>query len=116
MRATHFRDSYALEVECLREKCQLVRGIIQKLRKTEFEENATTREYLEKTYRVLNDQMEKKWSYGEPADKENEMNKREVIQTGTAGTRDSKHDLRRTADGKRAKKTPAEIKEMQERI
>ena len=79
MRANYFKDSYIMEIKSLREKCKLIRGIVNKLRKSEFNENNNTREYLEKTYRVLNDQMEKKWSYGEPAAKEEELNKRQVI-------------------------------------
>ena len=60
--------------------------------KQEFHENTLIREYREKTYRLLHEQMENKWSYSKPEKLESELNKRELIQTGTAGTRDAKVD------------------------
>lgn len=61
LKASHFRDSYKLEIECIIEKQSLVRAIIESLKKAEYEENQQTRKYLEKTYRLLNDQMDKQW-------------------------------------------------------
>lgn len=55
LKATHFRDSYQIEIETLKEKQGLVRAIIENLKRAEYEENKSTRESLEKTYRVLND-------------------------------------------------------------
>jgi hypothetical protein len=44
--------------------------------KNEFKENNHIREYIEKTYRLLHDVMENKWSYVRPENREKEMNKR----------------------------------------
>lgn len=45
----------------------------------EFDENNQAREYIEKTYRLLHDTMETKWSYINPSNKDDELNKRELI-------------------------------------
>ena len=58
----------------------------------EYDENNQAREYIEKTYRLLHDTMDSKWSYMDPSKKDEELNKRELIQTGEAGTRDEKFD------------------------
>ena len=59
LKATHFRDSYRVEIDCIKQKYSLVRAIIDILKEAEYKENNSTRELLEKTYRVLNDQMDK---------------------------------------------------------
>ena len=112
----HFRDSYIAEIECLKAKTGLVRDTIRMLINEEFHVNTQIREYIEKTYRLLHDQMENKWSYGKPEKLESELNKRELIQTGEPGTRDAKTDHLRTADGGTVTKTDEEIKEMQEKV
>ena len=47
---------------------------------------------------------------------ENELNKREVIQTGKTGKRDFKSDCKHDAGGKLKQKTAEEVQEMDERI
>jgi len=71
----------------------------------EFHENTQIREYIEKTYRLLHEQMEHKWSYTKPEKLEGELNKRELIQTGVAGTREAKVDQHLSADGVPVPKT-----------
>jgi hypothetical protein len=44
--------------------------------KNEFKENNHIREYIEKTYRLLHEVMENKWSHVRPENKEKELNKR----------------------------------------
>jgi len=58
----HFIGSYKAEVACLKEKQKLFRACIDMLIKEEYSANSKIREYLEKTYRLLQDQMENKWS------------------------------------------------------
>ena len=89
---------------------------MRQLIKQEFDENNLVREYLENTYRLLHEQMEGKWQYNQPEKHENEMNKRQLIQTGDAGTRDSKNDMKRGEDGKLKTKSPEEITEMKEEV
>ena len=52
---SHFHDSYLAEIECLKQKTRLVRQVIDMLISQEFKENSQIREYLEKTYRLLQD-------------------------------------------------------------
>jgi len=77
LQSTHFRDSYIVEIECVEERTALLRDVMKLLMKKEFAENTTIREYIEKTYRLLHDQMENKWAYSRPENKEKELNKRQ---------------------------------------
>lgn len=61
---------------------------------TEFKENTQVREYLEKSYRLLFEHMSGKWRYNEPEKQEDELNKRELLQTGRAGIRDAAADMK----------------------
>ena len=49
--------------------------------------------------------MEGKWQYNQPENHEDELNKRQLIQTGEAGTRDSKYEMKRDDTGKLQEKT-----------
>ena len=49
--------------------------------------------------------MDKQWQMEQPENLENELNKREVIQTGKTGTRDFKHNGKKDIDGKTKEKT-----------
>jgi len=62
----HFKDSYKAEVDCLMLKGQLVREIIKMLMSSERKENNNVREYIEKSYRLLHEQIQGQWKYGEP--------------------------------------------------
>ncbi len=77
--ATYFRDSYQGEIECLKMKTRLVREAIKTLMQAELQENTKTREYIEKCYRLLYEQMTKKWNYVAPEKVEEELNKREMV-------------------------------------
>lgn len=97
---SNFRDSYVVEIECLKEKTRLLRLVIEELIGREFDANTQIREYLERTYRLLHEQMENKWSYANPEKLENELNKRQFVQTGEAGARNAKVDGLLSKDGK----------------
>ena len=73
-------------------EANMIRQMTKTLIEKEFDENNQAREYIEKTYRLLHDTMDAKWSYMDPSKKDEELNKRELIQTGEAGTRDEKFD------------------------
>ena len=89
---TYFKDSYNAEFECLKMKTSLLRQIMNQIIKDEKKVNNSTREYIEKAYRLLHDHITGKFSYVQPEELENEINKREITQTGKGGTRDSKND------------------------
>ena len=76
LKATHFKDSYINEIKCLKQKTLLVQDIVTLLIKNEFKENNHIREYIEKTYRLLHEVMENKWSHVRPENQEKELNKR----------------------------------------
>ena len=63
LRSTHFRDSYTAEVECLKLQSDIVREIISMQMRNEFVVNNIIREQLEKTYRMVTEQVENKWVY-----------------------------------------------------
>jgi hypothetical protein len=107
---SHFKDSYLTEVECLNLKTKLVREIIQMLISAERKENAHSKDYIEKAYRLLYDNVKKQWQYMSPEDKEAEMNARQLIATKESGTRNSKNDkLMQTSD----KRKPPDDTELQ---
>jgi hypothetical protein len=89
----HFKDSYTAEIECTKEKVALMRRMISMLIKDEQEENANVKGYLEKCYRLIHDQIHKKWHYVAPEDKEKHLNVQELIKTGEAGLRDNQNDM-----------------------
>ena len=90
---THFRDSYEAEIECVKSKTELIRSVMKTLMADEYDVNKHTRDYLEKCYRLLHEQIQRKHSYVGPEDIDTELNRREAHKTGTGGTRDPKNDL-----------------------
>jgi hypothetical protein len=58
---SHFKDSYIAEVECLEAKTSLIREIMDLLMDTEVQENNNVKGYLEKSYRLLNEQLQGAW-------------------------------------------------------
>ena len=75
---SHFKDSYLAEIECLNEKTSLVRDLIKLIMNDEFKINDGIRQYIEKSYRLLHEQIQGKYKYIQPEDLESEMNKREI--------------------------------------
>ena len=86
----YFKDSYTAEIQVLKQKTRLLRELMRELITQEYKLNNGVRDYLELTYRLLHEGMENKWTYERPEKTEQEVNKRELVQTGTAGTRDAK--------------------------
>ena len=89
---THFKDSYTAEIDALECKTKLIRGVMKMLQANEFKENNNIREYIEKSYRLLHEQMQGAWILNAPEKTEKELNKREVQITGAGGMRDDKND------------------------
>lgn len=76
----------------------------------EFKENNGIREYVEKSYRLLYEQMQGQWTYGEPEKLEKELNTRELLQTGVSGLRDAKADMFLvTENGESVRKQPDKV-------
>lgn len=79
LNATHFKDSYTAETACLRAQHDLLREIIRMQMTNEFQANNQIREYLERTYRLVMDQVEDKWQYVKPENLEGEIKNRENL-------------------------------------
>ena len=106
----HFKDSYLAEIECIKAKTELVRELMKMLVNDEFKENNAIRTYLEKSYRLLHEQIQNRWNYTDPEKLEEELNVRELTQTGAGGLRDAKNDmLADTESGETRKRNIDEI-------
>ena len=94
MSGSHFKDSYNCEIECLTLKTQLVREIIRMVMRDEFKANNSVREYIEKSHRLLYEQMKKEFKVYDAEEVEDQLNMREVMQKGgkNSGLRDKKND------------------------
>lgn len=77
LNSTHFKDSYKTEIESLKLQAQIVREVTQMQMKKEFDSNNFIREYLERTYRVVMDQVEGKWGNTKPENLDKELRNRE---------------------------------------
>jgi len=60
---SHFKDSYTAEIECLHEKTNLVREVIKLLMNDEFKINESIRMYIEKSFRLLHEQIQGRYKY-----------------------------------------------------
>ena len=63
LNGTHFRDAYRVDAETLKLKTEVVREVMRMQMRQEFEANNSIREYLERTYRLIMEQVENKWVY-----------------------------------------------------
>ena len=79
LNATHFKDSYLTETECLKQQHDIMREIIRMQMRNEFEANNHIREYLERTYRMVMEQVENKWVYQRPEGLDQEVKQREHL-------------------------------------
>ena len=79
LNGTHFIDSYIAEVEQLKLKNEIVREIMRMQMKGEFDANNQVREYLERTYRLIMEQVENKWIYQKPETLDSEVKARENL-------------------------------------
>ena len=79
LNASYFKDSYRAETECLKLQYEIVRELIRMQMQNEFETNNGVREYLERTYRLVMDQVENKVQYQKPETLDSEIKSRELI-------------------------------------
>jgi hypothetical protein len=61
LEGNHFRDSYRAEFECLEMQAKLMREFIDMQMDLEFKANNEIREYLEKTYEIIYQQIDNEW-------------------------------------------------------
>lgn len=61
LEGNHFRDSYRAEIECLEMQAKLMREFIDMQMDLEFKANNEIREYLEKTYEIIYQQIDNEW-------------------------------------------------------
>lgn len=61
LKASHFEDSYNSEVLLLEKQCKVVKEFVKMQMESEFMANKDIRESLEKTYRLIYDQIDNKW-------------------------------------------------------
>ena len=82
----------------------MIKDIIKMIMKEEFKANNATREYIEKSYRLLNDAIKGKFKYVDPEEKEDETNIRELHQTGEGGVRKVANDRLIESEAKSGRK------------
>lgn len=83
--ANHFKDSYRAEIEALDTQSQIMKEFIRMQMSLEFKTNNDIREILEKTYRMIYEQIDNSWQEFPKADVKDEKYKRELQTTGVAG-------------------------------
>lgn len=86
--ANHFEDSYLSEIKLLETHTRLVREFIKMQMANEFKQNTDVREYLEKTYRLIYEQIDNKWQYYESKDIQDEQEKRKFNALGVNSDKD----------------------------
>lgn len=76
--ANHFKDSYRAEIDSLETQTQIMKEFIRMQMDVEFRANNEIREILEKTYRMVYEQIENTWQYYPKNDVGDEHKKREI--------------------------------------
>ena len=74
--ANHFRDSYKAEIDAFEAQTQIVREFINMQMDNEYKINNDIREMLEKTYRLIYEQIDNQWQYYPSNDVQDEVKKR----------------------------------------
>ena len=76
--AIHFKDSYRAEIDALETQIGIMKDFIRMQMDTEFRANNDIREILEKTYRLVYEQIDNQWQSYPKADVEDEKTKRQI--------------------------------------
>lgn len=63
LEGNHFRDSYKAELDALEMQTKLIREFINMQMDLEFKANNEIREYLEKSYEIIYQQIDNEWQY-----------------------------------------------------
>ena len=83
--ANHFKDSYRAEIDALETQSQIMKEFIRMQMDIEFRANNDIRELLEKTYRLIYEQIDNNWQEFPKADVKDEKYKRELQTMGVGG-------------------------------
>ena len=83
--ANHFKDSYRAEIHALEAQTSIMREFIRMQMDIEFAANNDIREILEKTYRLIYEQIDNSWQQYPKADVEDEKTKRQIQNQGVGG-------------------------------
>lgn len=86
--ANHFEDSYLSEIKVFETHTKLVKEFIKMQMQNELKQNNEIREYLEKTYRLIYEQIDNKWQYFESKDVKDEQEKRKFNALGVNSEKD----------------------------
>lgn len=83
--ANHFTDSYRAEMDVLETQIKIMKEFIRMQMDIEFRANNDIREILEKTYRMIYEQIDNQWQEYPKADIAEEKIKREIASHGVGG-------------------------------
>ena len=91
--ANHFKDSYRAEIDALTILGQIMKEFIRMQMDVEFRVNNDIREILEKTYRLVYEQIDNQMQIYPKTDVEDEKTKREIQNQGVAADEGHKLEL-----------------------
>ena len=99
--ANHFKDSYDIECKLFETSTSLVKEFTRMQMDNELKCNNLVKESLEKTYRLIYDQIDNKWQYFDKSDIGPEKQKRELNAVGVQSYKDIQRlkDLEYTKPG-----------------
>lgn len=80
--AIYFLESYNDEIKNLETMTELVKEISNYIMKNEKRLNKTLKDYLQLTYKILNDYTNKKWTDSKPEEIQKEVKSRQTVQGG----------------------------------
>ena len=86
--ANHFYDSYNVEIQILETQIKLLKEFIQMQIDNELKVNHEIREALEKSYRLIYEQIDNKWQYFESSEVRDEQDKRQLATLGVKNESD----------------------------
>lgn len=75
-------DSYEAEIKCMDTMTDLVKEITDYLMSNEKRLNKQLKDYLQLTYKILNEYTSKKWTDVRPEDLSKEVKARQTVQGG----------------------------------
>lgn len=78
----YFKDSYEAEIQCMNTLTELIREVSTYLMINEKRLNKSIKDYLQLTYKVLNEYTNKKWTDVKPEELSNEIKQRQTVQGG----------------------------------
>jgi UDP-galactopyranose mutase len=80
--AFYFKDSYEAEIQCMNTLTELIKEVSSYLMSNEKRLNKSIKDYLQLTYKVLNEYTNKKWTDVKPEELSKEVKQRQTVQGG----------------------------------